>query len=107
MHCPSCKHNKKDEDLLCKVRFNQGETVKVSISFDDIVPMSYVFDFVNQSPVQGWCVTLFGEYNVNASFLCASVVAWRKVSILNDYEYTYIHWEMYENGELLGMENTM
>jgi len=107
--CPD-EHTENDEDLLCKVRFNQGENVKVTISFDDTVPMSYVYYFVNQSPEQGWGVTLFGEYNISASIICTSVVAWRKLSIylrLNDYEYTYIHWEIYENGELLGMENTM
>ena len=100
-----------NEDLLCTVRFSQGETIQVTISFDDIVPMSYVVDFVKQSPVQGWRVTLIGEYNTNASILCTNVIDWRKLSIylrLNEYEYTYIHWELYnKNGELLGMKNKM
>ena len=104
MRCSKCEHNEKDEDILCTVRFSQGENVKVTISFDDIVPMSYVIDFVKQSPVQGWRVTLIGEYNTNASILCTNVIAWRKLSIylrLNDYEYTYIHWEPYMKNTLL------
>jgi hypothetical protein len=101
--CPD-EQNENDEVLFCTIRFSQGEVIKVTISFDDIVPMSYVIDFVKQSPVQGWRVTLIGEYNTNASILCTNVIAWRKLSIylrLNDYEYTYIHWEPYMKNTLL------
>jgi hypothetical protein len=94
--CPDV-YDDNNDDLKCIIRFNQGEKVKVSVSFEnETVPMWHVLDFVKQSPVQGWHVTLYGEYNMKATMICSSASTWREIELyclFNDYEHThFVHY---------------
>lgn len=82
------------DDVLGPIHFDRGERAKVCVSFEnEKFPISYVRDFVNQSPVEGWQVTFAGEHFTNATMICSSIETWREIYVyclMNDNEYTQI-----------------